>query len=236
MAVANRICSVSDCNKRVIARGLCDTHYARARRAADKAAGIVRVSPRRCTMPECGKPHFAKGYCSAHYTRRRRHGDPVGGSTSRGEPLAWIDRHIDYAGDDCLPWPFATGRRGEAVVSHEGKQKSASAVMCLFAHGEPPTPKHECAHNCGNGHLGCMNPHHLRWATRAENMADKHIHGTMNAGERHPFHRLTEDQVRYILSCDLRTTDLAKIFGVSKATVSAIRLRKRWAWLDPNCG
>lgn len=234
MAKVHRICSVPDCDKRVAGRGLCDTHYRKDRRAENRAAGVTRRSSRLCTFPDCENPHYAKGYCLAHYTRQYRHGDPSGGGTGLGEPLSWIESRVGYEGDVCLPWPYASGGRGEAVMSYKGRMKPASAVMCLLAHGEAPTPKHECAHNCGNGHLGCMNPNHLRWATRAENMADKHAHGTMIAGEAHHFGRLTESQVRHILSCSERTTDLARQYGVSVSAISAIRCGKNWAWLRIN--
>lgn len=232
MANSHRICSVSACGKPAVARQLCSTHYAQWKRARDKAAGVVRVSTTPCSIPGCELPRKSKGYCIAHYTRFLRHGDPNGGGTGRGEPLKWIEDHINYDDDECLPWPYATGGRGEAVISFRGRTKSASAVMCILANGEPPTPKHEAAHNCGKGHLGCMNPNHLRWATRKENMADKHVHGTAQTGEKNPRHILKEEDARYILSSDMKGVELALLFKVTTSTISAIRKRRNWKWLE----
>lgn len=33
--------------------------------------------------------------------------------------------------------------------------------MCELVYGKPPMPKHQAAHNCGKGNLGCINPKHL---------------------------------------------------------------------------
>lgn len=46
--------------------------------------------------------------------------------------------------------------------------------------GSPPSTHHEVAHNDGNK----LNNHYsnLRWATCAENHADKHLHGTAYKG------------------------------------------------------
>lgn len=232
MAKSHRICSIPNCNKRPVGRGLCGTHYRRAKRAEDKAAGVVRVSSLPCMMPGCRKPHYAKGYCSAHYTRQYRYGDPsVTAQTPKGEPLEWLLSHVRHEGDSCLTWPYAKGSDGAGVVTYDGRQQSAAAVMCLHAHGEPPTPFHEAAHNCGKGHEACINPGHLRWATRSENHADKHIHGTALCGERHPWARVTEDDVRFMRSMKGRmpVPEMGKRFGIGTAAVYAILSGKNWS-------
>lgn len=232
MAKHHRICSVEDCGNRVVGRGLCDNHYRKARRAEKKALGISRASPKGCSIQGCEKPHFALGLCLAHYTRKRRHGDPLGGGTSRGEPARWLLEHTSHQGESCLLWPYARGSGGDALVTSGGKQVSAAAEMCRLVYGAPPTPKHECAHNCGNGHLGCMNPSHLRWATRTENHLDKNLHGTMQRGERHYGSILTEDQVRLIRSSSKSGRSLAEEFGVDPGTIYAVRKKRTWAWLS----
>jgi hypothetical protein len=81
-------------------------------------------------------------------------------------------------------------------------------------------------HSCGNGHLGCINPHHLRWGSHPENMSDKTIHGTAPR-------KLTESEVRSIraLRGKMPQHQIGALFGVSKGTVWKIQLRKKWAWL-----
>jgi hypothetical protein len=60
---------------------------------------------------------------------------------------------------ECLIWPFSR-RDGRGYINEE----PVSRFVCKLAHGSPPTEKHDAAHNCGNER--CVNPHHLRWATR----------------------------------------------------------------------
>src|SRR5690349_16534473 len=80
--------------------------------------------------------------------------------------------HQDFADADCLKWPFADDGKGYGVIKVDGRQQYAHRIMCTLVNGEPPTELHETAHSCGNGHLGCVHPGHVRWATRAENHAD----------------------------------------------------------------
>ena len=158
-----------------------------------------------------------------------------GCGTSRGEPLRFIHEVVlTHDGDECLIWPFTRGADGRGQIWLDGKSKYASRVVCEKVNGPPPTPKHEAAHNCGNGHLGCVNHRHLRWATHVENEADKLIHGTHSRGERCGASKLTESEVRSIreLSGLLTQRRIAEMFDVSNATVCHILKRNRWEWLS----
>lgn len=188
-----------------------------------------------CSIPDCGKPHKAHGWCRAHYERWKLHGDPGGGATPRGAVKDWVLSHINYDGDVCLWWPFsASDLKGYAMMRWNGRTTSAHKVLCEMAHGAAPSEKHEVAHSCGNGHLGCVNPRHLRWATRSENHKDKLKHGTDDRGDKSPNAKLSVEQVRDIrrrLSSETLQS-IANDFGVSASLISAIRHRKRWSWLE----
>lgn len=67
----------------------------------------------------------------------------------------------------------------------DGRTHTVSRLVCEYINGKAPSPEHEAAHNCGKGHEGCVNPLHMRWATRAENFSDKVIHGTSMRGKLH---------------------------------------------------
>ena len=101
-----------------------------------------------------------------------------GGNKGSGGGYCWLVAHKDYAGDDCLTWPFSRNQYGYGQLGFQGRGKKANRVMCELAHGKPPTPKHHAAHSCGNGHLGCVNPRHLKWKTPRENQLDRRRHGT----------------------------------------------------------
>lgn len=192
------------------------------------------ASPRICSVPDCSKRHYARGYCIAHYERHRRHGDALGGGTSKGAIPQWLAEHISYDGDECLIWPFSRNRTGYGTYQSPNGGTNAHRYMCVLAHGAPPTPRHEAAHTCGNGHLGCVHPGHLRWATLEENKADMVDHDTHHRGERHHGAKLTENHVRSIRAMKGKATlgTIAEKFGVSRALVCLIHNRKAWGWLD----
>jgi hypothetical protein len=196
---------------------------------------------RPCTISGCSgnarHKQARKGWCLKHYRRWQRHGDPLGGrNTMEGQPLAWLLSHQAHTGEDCLHWPFARNARGYGQVRHEGPQVPAHRLMCTFVNGWPPTQSHHAAHSCGKGHLGCVNPRHLRWATPSENQADRIKHGTNLSGENCPTAKLSEDQARTILALKGKFTQLkiAEMCGASVSTVGQIHTRRTWARLTQN--
>lgn len=229
------ICPVDGCGKASCARGFCQKHYTRWQRHGDPTVRKVGgLAPRgRCSHPGCNEPHKAKGLCGTHYARLVRTGRADCADTPDGAPAAWIEAHRDFAGDECLRWPFAHDGHGYGVVRVLGRNVRVSRIMCEAAHGPPPSPKHQAAHNCGKGHEGCVNPRHLRWDTHSGNQADRLIHGTHNRGERHPLSRLTEEDVRAIrrLAGAESASAVGKRFSIHPTHVRDIQRRKAWAWL-----
>src|SRR5690554_2084974 len=117
-----------------------------------------------CAVEGCGKPVHARGYCGKHNYKFVRYGDPLAGreSASPGEPARWVLEAANYCGDDCLPWPFEMNKRtGYGSIKVEGVRVPASRMVCIVAHGEPPSTKHDAAHSCGV--RSCCNPRHLSW-------------------------------------------------------------------------
>jgi hypothetical protein len=71
----------------------------------------------------------------------------------------------------------------------------------------------------------------LRWSTQVENEADKREHGRMLLGSRHHQAKLNETNVRTIReqrALGVSLAALANSYGVSRATISRIALRKTW--------
>jgi hypothetical protein len=186
---------------------------------------------RLCSIPDCGKPHVAGGWCSAHYMRWKRHGDPLAGNTTPGQPLRYLRETVfTYDGNECLLWPFGCTTGGYGVIWIDGAVRYVHRVVCADAHGEAPDGKFEAAHSCGNGHKGCCTKRHLSWKTPLANTADRFIHGTQTMGEAHHTAKLTEKQVREILSLKgkIMQKDIAVLFGVSKSRISSIHRRVGW--------
>jgi hypothetical protein len=187
-----------------------------------------------CKIEGCGKPVGKRlTLCWKHYKRLRRYGDPLGGGTAQGEAFEWLKKRVDYYGNDCLIWPFERYNRGYGRLKYLGHNITANRLMCIFAYGDPPANNYDAAHSCGNGRLGCVNPKHLRWATRQENVDDMKIHGTTLRGETASTVKLTEPKVRQIRALEgtMSQIDIGKMFGVSRTTVGMILQRKRWGWL-----
>lgn len=176
------------------------------------------------------------GLCHMHYRRQRLYGDPLGGRTPNGEPLKFVlEVVLPYQGGECLLWPFSDDGRGYARLQDGDKPVSVHRYVCTLVNGEPPTPEHEAAHNCGKGNLGCVTPGHLEWKTPAENCADKLIHGTHQRGVQNGRAKITEAEAREILrmrgSAPLRV--IAAEFGVSISAVNQIYRGCNWSWIEP---
>lgn len=230
-----KACYSAECERPVYSFGLCSMHYQRAVAAGDitpkKRKPYARDAPEFCTIEGCRGKYLSRGYCSKHYWRMKRHGDPLHDvRAAQGDHMAWLAANIGFDGDECLIWPFrARTLQGYGTTNDpRGVQKNASNVMCELAHGEPPTQLHEAAHSCGKGHDGCVNPKHLRWATRSENHADKHIHGTALCGEASPVSKLTEKQVLEIRAHKGQAQEVADKMGISRNYVYQIKAGERW--------
>lgn len=187
-----------------------------------------------CSVEDCGKPARTRGWCAVHYNQFHRTGRVGGLINRRGQRLVWIAEHVSHQGDECLLWPFSRLPNGYGRVFFEGTYRSAARVMCQKANGAPASPEMETLHSCGNGHLGCMNPRHVRWGTRLENMQDAIAHETTTRGARNSQAVLLEDQVREIrrLAVDTPYAVVADKFSITPSAVGLIVRRERWGWLE----
>lgn len=186
------------------------------------------ATPRLCSIPGCDKRHEARGFCKTHYARLRRGNDPY------QEPKNLYAEHyaymLEHMHGDCPKWPFRCNFYGYGVATNG---EFIHRMVCELVNGPPPTPKHEAAHGCGEGSAGCFGAGCLEWKTRAENEADKTIHGTHNRGERHGAARLTKEDVLKIRSLkgSVSQSKLAARYGVAQPYICQIQSRKTWAWL-----
>lgn len=128
-------------------------------------------------------------------------------------------------------------------------------IVCAAFHGGPPTPEHEAAH--GDGDSLNNRKDNLRWATRAENEADKIAHGTNLAGkpsqvpvecrprgkshgrhtrpertargERNGLAKLTESKVTSIRLDRRPRKEIASTYGITVTMVGYIQRGISWA-------
>lgn len=140
----------------------------------------------------------------------------------RRKGLKFLMDHRFHKDDDCLIWPLYKDRQGYGRVGLDRRVYVPHRIMCVLAHGQPPTPDHVAAHLCGQGYRGCCNPKHLMWATEAENIAHKLAHGRVMKGVTHYRSKLSEDDVRGIRAKTYKRGDIVKIaraYGVSHQTI-----------------
>lgn len=240
-------CSVEACerNAHSDASGIkdyCNAHYKRIRKYGTPKGGFHSAdNTGTCSLAECELPALNLGLCSKHYQRQYYNGttESALGDNRGGPDLFIMQEALKYKGTPCLIWPYYRNANGYGVIAskREGQTTIASRRICELVHGPAPTPEHHAAHLCGKGHLGCVAPEHVRWATSQENSDDTIEHGTNKIkarGEAHLSAKLTEADVRAVrkLLVELTHKQIAARYGVKPETIAAISARKTWAWLE----
>lgn len=152
----------------------------------------------------------------------------------RGEKKRWLDAvAMLWVGDECLYFPFPLDPHGYGNFQ-DAKRKTTMAhvYICERVNGQRPSAAHEAAHSCG--HANCVSPAHLRWATIAENEADKLRHGTHNRGERQGRSKLQAAdvlEIRDALRRREKQRSIAARFNVTESHICNIKSGRIWAWL-----
>lgn len=228
------ICVISQCGNPSYGRSeYCKAHHRRWKTHGDPLGGVFYAKNTICSIDGCGKPAVARELCSTHWMRWSRNGDPTVKSrkiSKETEVVRWIEENRAFTGDNCLFGPMPKqARYTQAYVN--GKTQLGHRLMCEAAHGPAPDGKPMVLHSCGNGHLGCVNPNHLRWGTHSENMEDKRLHGRTSRGVTHGMATLTDKQVLEIKASEETGTALSRKYGVSSTTIYNIRNGKTWTHL-----
>lgn len=185
-----------------------------------------------CKTNGCSTNVYAAGMCGSHYRRFLRHGDPLLGRTKEGLPLAFIKDAISFQGNECLIWPFGRYNSGYGTAWYNGCQTTAHRAVCEEVHGAAPAKKMDAAHRCGV--KLCVNPKHIRWATRSENELDKNDQGRGHRGELSVLSKLTSAsvaEIRRLSAQGVSRRKLANRFAIHTATVGQIVRGDRWSWM-----
>lgn len=185
-----------------------------------------------CKIHDCNRVARSNkaDYCEMHYYRIRRNGTVDLKAEKRAK---WITEYFNKPlvsfGDECIEWPYSKDSYGYGgQVKFGEKYIRAHRAVCIVFHGEPDSPHMEVAHSCGNGHRSCVNPKHLRWATKEENIEDRKKHGVMVRGEMHPQAILSAEQVMEIFNDQRKTVVIARDYGVSRGAICSIKRGKNW--------
>ena len=136
------------------------------------------------------------------------------------------DGHILRAGDHVAKWINATTGYPCVSLSDNGRKHRTVHSLVADAFLSPrPTSKHQVAHNDGSRTNNFQG--NLRWATPAENQADRKQHGTWLGGGSHPNAKLTweeAEEIRQIKRLTPETTisSLSRQYGIARKNIRLI--------------
>lgn len=189
---------------------------------AEMDAAYKRLSGIACKIDGCEKRASVRGWCEMHYGRWKAHGDPLylrANDMQRILERFWS--HVDTS-QDCWMWTHNRDKHGYGKFYALGRYRKAHRFSWKIAFGEIPEGMCVC-HHCDNP--ACVNPHHLFLGTVAANIAD------MVRKKRHA-RKLDDKDVRIIRDSNQPVQALSKQFGVSKSTISSIKLRRTYRYID----
>jgi hypothetical protein len=85
-------------------------------------------------------------------------------SMSKEDLDRFLDK-VDFSGE-CWNWKASKNKDGYGWFGVKGRVVLAHRISCWLAHGPPPDEKPTADHLCKD--RSCVNPEHLRWASRLE--------------------------------------------------------------------
>lgn len=229
-----KICNIEGCEKKVIARGWCHTHYKRWQ--VHKNPEFTKLPRGRvCQIEECNNPHSAKGYCAMHRKRIRAHGQNI---TKLNKFLTFLEAYNFYVvkKNGCWGWNGSINNKGYGQLFSQNK------IMFIhrfsYEHHYGPLKHGELVcHKCDNPI--CSNPEHLFKGTQKDNMRDcinkKRFVKVKNKykakGGKVGGSKLTENeviQIKQLLKNGYSNKELAILFKVTDKNISSIKLNKTW--------
>lgn len=147
-------------------------------------------------------------------------------------------KHIKVAPSGCHEWQGHIMRNGYGQFNVNGKVQLTHRVSYEMSNGCIPQGMY-VLHRCDNP--ACCNPEHLFVGTQADNMRDAKLKGRSRSplidnpriGKLNVNAKMTDELVARARSMyatgGYSQPQLARMFGVSKASMNSLLLRKTWA-------
>lgn len=142
---------------------------------------------------------------------------------------ALFDRSHPPNARGCRLWKAGIKTKGYGGMRWNGKYQRSNRLALEARLGRPIKPGYQALHTCNA--RACVTPSHLYEGTPADNMRDRQAAGGyigVTQGEKNPASKLTAKKVRYIKRSSLMGIELAAMFGVTPAAISAVRRGKNW--------
>lgn len=123
----------------------------------------------------------------------------------------------------CWLWKNASSSQGYGRVKVGGKLYSPHRLVCEWKHGPPPQENLDVLHECDNPR--CVNPQHLSWGTRSQNMRDCVKRGRYVVGLK-PNQRLDAEKAIVIKtlyrSGEYTQKQIGTMYGVTEDAISKV--------------
>lgn len=135
---------------------------------------------------------------------------------------------MNVAPGECWRWKGAWGGRDRTkrpYYQYDGKRGIAYRVVYSLVHGVDLTSDQLIRHTCDNGGfpVGCGCPDHILLGNNTQNMED------MMLRSRHGMTRHMLLRIRKLLAEGRHQDDIAELYGISQATVSAVNTKKTYS-------
>lgn len=176
----------------------------------------------------------------------------------KGQPLKFIKNHVakNTSADfwpkvnkdgsipvhcpelgNCWEWTSATYKNDYGAFRFRNRQMMAHRASWIINCGEIEPNSLQVLHKCDNHK--CVRPDHLFLGTQQENVDDMIAKGRQATGDKvaskgevNPFHKLTEEQVKYIRERYSQGNTSYRLLsiemGVEKSSIAGIVKRKSW--------
>lgn len=125
----------------------------------------------------------------------------------------------------CWQWRSHTDKDGYGILQSAHRNIRAHRLSYEIHKGAIPEGMIVC-HHCDN--QGCVNPDHLFVGTQKDNAQDALRKGRHYVGEKNGRSKLTEKNIKKILTSELNDQQLADKFGVTRSTISSVRRGDSW--------
>lgn len=161
--MGTKVCSIDECEKRRLAKGMCQMHYLRVKKHGDPHYLRPTREEIGCKFDGCEKPHTRHGYCHTHGSRLDRRG-----TLEISDPVDNFSRYHVDSGTGCWEWTgpvFQVNGYGQFSVTYRG---TAMAHRAFWISEFGPIPEGLVVdHLCRN--RKCVNVDHMDLVTVSEN-------------------------------------------------------------------